>query len=81
MAGFVKSLPLPDHPVLAAWASALNDAGHWAYVLDRSWRVVFVTDELALGSTEEAEASLPVGRNLFGTEWRQALRVGVGTGS
>ena len=36
---------------------------------------MFVTDELALGSTEEAEASLPVGRNLFGTEWRQYFTV------
>src|SRR5262249_11139104 len=40
-----KSLPLPDNPNLAAWASALNDAGHWAQVYDSGWRLVFATDE------------------------------------
>jgi hypothetical protein len=29
-----ESLPLPEHPLLAAWASMLNDAGYWAEVLD-----------------------------------------------
>ena len=44
----LKSLPLPDDPSLAAWASALNDAGHWADVYDSGWREVFATDELRL---------------------------------
>ena len=34
MAEDVRSLPLPADPVLASWASALNDAGYWAYVFD-----------------------------------------------
>jgi len=41
-----ESLRLPDDPVLAAWASSLNDAGYWANVLDATWRYVFQTDEL-----------------------------------
>src|SRR3954447_25363318 len=44
----LESLPLPDDPALASWASALNDAGHFAYVFDASWRYTFVTDELRL---------------------------------
>jgi class 3 adenylate cyclase len=42
----VETLPLPDDPVLAAWASALNEAGYWANVLDAEWRYAFQTDEL-----------------------------------
>src|SRR4051794_19739156 len=42
------SLLLPDHPLLATWASALNDAGYWATLMDAEWRIVFVTDELRL---------------------------------
>ena len=39
-------LPLPDDPLLASYAQALNDAGHWAMVVDSAFRVVFITDEL-----------------------------------
>ena len=45
MSQSVESLPLPDHPVLAAWASALNATGYWASLLDAEWRCVFATDE------------------------------------
>jgi class 3 adenylate cyclase len=41
-----ESYPLPAHPALAAWASALNEAGHWANVLDARFRYVYQTDEL-----------------------------------
>jgi class 3 adenylate cyclase len=51
----LETLPLPDDPVLASWASALNDAGHFAYLFDASWRFVFVTDELRLGWGEWGE--------------------------
>src|SRR4051812_34922465 len=44
----MEKLPLPEHPVLEAWASALNDAGYWAFVVDAQWRYVFQTDELRL---------------------------------
>src|SRR5262249_43845196 len=43
---------------LAAWSSALNETGYWAYVLDASWRYVFITDELRLAWGEPA-ASMP----------------------
>src|SRR5690242_2209177 len=41
-----ETCPLPEHPVLAEFAEALNQAGLWAYVLDREYRVVYMTDEL-----------------------------------
>jgi class 3 adenylate cyclase len=65
----LKPLPLPDDPNLAAWASALNDAGHWADVYDSGWREVFVTDELrlSLGDTG-AVTFLPIGFHVFSAE-------------
>jgi class 3 adenylate cyclase len=65
----LKSLPLPDDPHLAAWASAMNDAGHWAVVHDANWRMVFATDELRLtyGDTG-AGTVLPIGFHIFSAE-------------
>src|SRR5262249_2176323 len=62
----LETLPLPDDPVLASWASALNAAGHFAYLLDASWRYVFVTDETRLtwGDTGGVTA-VPVGSHYF----------------
>jgi class 3 adenylate cyclase len=40
-----ETCPLPDDPLLAAWAMALNEAGHWAEISDRSWRSVYMTDD------------------------------------
>ncbi len=37
---------MPDDPALAAWASALNETGHWANFLDANWRYVYQTEEL-----------------------------------
>jgi class 3 adenylate cyclase len=37
---------LPIDPVLAQAAAALRDAGHWGWLFDDGWRVVFVTDDL-----------------------------------
>jgi len=39
------SFPLPEDPALAAMAVALRDAGHWADVVDRDWRLVHSTDD------------------------------------
>src|SRR5712691_11084714 len=65
----LETLPLPDDPVLASWASALNDAGHWAYVLDAAWRYAFVTDELrsSLGDTG-AVTVVPMGSHYLSAE-------------
>jgi class 3 adenylate cyclase len=51
---------------LAAWASALNDAGYWAWILDAAWRIVFVTDELRLlwPDVEESPTG-PIGSHYF----------------
>ena len=69
MAGSVSSLPLPDDPRLAAWASALNDAGHFGTLMDSQWRIVFQTDEwrLAVGDTGDSTA-FPIGSHHFSTE-------------
>ncbi len=65
----IESLPLPDDPVLAAWAEALNAPGYWAYVFDASWRYVFVTDELRLSFGEVgAGTAVPIGRHYYSTE-------------
>jgi class 3 adenylate cyclase len=69
MAGSLESLPWPDDPPLAAWAEALNEAGHWAYVHDASWRYVFATDDLrlALGDTGEV-TTVPLGDHILSAE-------------
>jgi class 3 adenylate cyclase len=46
--GSQETCPLPEHPVLAEVASALNRAGAWAQILDREFRAVYMTDELRL---------------------------------
>ena len=58
----LETLPLPDDPVLAEWASALNDAGHWAYLFDAAWRYAFVTDELRLDFRDTGAVTVaPIG--------------------
>ncbi len=80
MTELLRSLPLPDDPNLAAWASALNDAGHWADVYDAGWRMVFATDELRLtfGDTG-AVTVLPIGFHILGVEATR-FRVSVNRG-
>ena len=69
MAGIVKSLPLPDDPRLAAWASALNDAGFFATLMDSQWRWVFVTDESRWGYGDTGDSSIvPIGSHDFSAE-------------
>jgi class 3 adenylate cyclase len=79
----LKSLPLPDDPVLAAWASMLNEVGHWAQVYDARWQLVFVTDELRLSYGDTGTDSvLPVGCHIFSvemTEFRSAILGGANT--
>jgi class 3 adenylate cyclase len=71
---------LPDNPDLAAWASALNDAGHWADIYDASWREVFVTDELKLSFGDTGAVTvLPIGFHIFSAEATR-FRVSVNRG-
>jgi class 3 adenylate cyclase len=68
----LESLPLPDHPLLATWASALNDAGYWATLMDAEWRIVFVTDELRLTHRDMGAATTPpLGVHFLSAEWRE----------
>lgn len=61
---------LPADATLAEFASALNEAGHWAEVADTQWRTVFVTESLqvARGLLVEAAPSF-AGAFMFGTEY------------
>jgi class 3 adenylate cyclase len=61
--------PLPEDPVLAATASALNDAGYWAEIVDREWRTAYLTDDARRiygGRVELAPYTLGV--HLYGPE-------------
>ena len=63
------SLPLPEDPALAAMATALHDAGHWADVVDRDWRLVYSTDDqrrISGGLTDLTAVAL--GEHYFGPE-------------
>jgi len=65
----MRSLPLPEDPTLATWASALNDAGFWATLLDAQWRFSFQTDETRLSRGDTGESStFPIGAHYFSTE-------------
>lgn len=66
--------PLPEDPSLAEVSQALQDSGHWGYVVDERWNLVFVTDELRMtfGGGELAEFAL--GTHLFGPESARAGR-------
>ena len=76
----LKSLPLPDDPNLAAWASALNDAGHFADIYDAGWREVFATDELRLSFGDTGAVTvLPIGFHFFSAEATR-FRVSVNRG-
>jgi hypothetical protein len=63
------SLPLPEEPALAAMAVALRDAGHWADVVDRDWRLVYSTDDhrRICGGLTDFAAVAP-GEHYFGPE-------------
>ena len=73
-------MPLPDDPVLSAWASALNDAGYWANVLDAEWRYVFQTDELrrTIVGHGLGVGGLMVGSHYFSREASELLAPTVG---
>lgn len=68
-AGRLESYSLPDDPALAEMSRALRDAGHWAWVVDDRWRLVYATDEirLSLGGLTEL-APFAMGKHLFGPE-------------
>ena len=61
--------PLPDDPVLAEWATTLSDTGDWGWILDSSWRTVFMTSEQRLSFAAGVEmVPIVIGEHLFGSE-------------
>jgi class 3 adenylate cyclase len=65
---------LPEHPVLAELASALNRAGAWAHIFDRDYRVVYMTDDIRLTNGGLVEmVAVPLGTYGFGREYLDAV--------
>jgi class 3 adenylate cyclase len=74
-----ESFALPSDPALAAWASALNETGHWANVLDANWRYVFQTDELRKTFADMGQPSTAMlGLHFFSKEANQRSAEAVG---
>ncbi|MGH2865302.1 MAG: adenylate/guanylate cyclase domain-containing protein [Solirubrobacteraceae bacterium] len=70
-----ETYALPEDPALADVAAAMQAAGHWGWVLDDRWRIVFVTDELRLTfGGDLALADFPVGAHFFGPQVMAASR-------
>ncbi|HTL86385.1 MAG TPA: hypothetical protein VL856_14460, partial [Acidimicrobiia bacterium] len=75
----IESSALPEHPVLRAWASVLNDLGFWASVLDAEWRYVFHTNDMRLSYRDMgAVTGPPLGVHLLSAEARLFLAETVG---
>lgn len=62
--------PLPDDPALADAARTIRDTGHWGWVVDDRWRMLWASDELRLSFGALVEfASFPIGSHIFGPDW------------
>jgi class 3 adenylate cyclase len=74
-----ETFALPEDPALAAWASALNESGHWANVLDAKWRFVYQTEELRKTFADMGRLSNAMfGSHFFSKEVTQRFRAAVG---
>jgi class 3 adenylate cyclase len=74
--------PLPEHPLLREAASALGGAGHFVWMVDRDWRVVYMNEEARIvwASRNGKYAAVALGHHLFSSdsmalrdEWRYGL--------
>jgi class 3 adenylate cyclase len=78
-----ESYPLPEDPALAEVARALRDTGHWGFVVDDRWRLVYVTDEVRLSfGGYQGLAAFAIGEHYWGPEATSASetwRLGVNT--
>ncbi len=71
-----ETCPLPEDPVLAEAAAALNDNGQWATIVDHRWRNAYMTDDLRLTFGGQLElVPFPVGAHFFGPE---AVKASIG---
>ena len=68
MPGGQESYALPEDRALADVAKAVRDTGHWAWVVDRDWRLVYVTDDLRESFGAGVLAHHAVGHHFFGEE-------------
>jgi len=58
---------LPEHPVLAELADALNRFGAWGQIYDRDCRLVYMTDDFRLSNGNLVEmVQVPLGEFMFG---------------
>jgi class 3 adenylate cyclase len=63
------SYPLPEHPLLADAARALQAAGHWGWVVDDQWRMLFATDQIRFTfGGSQGLADFAIGEHFFGPE-------------
>ncbi|HJR90274.1 MAG TPA: adenylate/guanylate cyclase domain-containing protein [Aeromicrobium sp.] len=61
------SYPLPEDPVLGAMAAALSDAGYWADIVDKDWRLVYTTDDQRLSTGDLRRlVDVGIGEHFFG---------------
>lgn len=74
--------PLPEHPLLREAAITFEEAGHWGWVVDGDWRIVYMTDDarLSWASQDGRYAPVALGHHLFSSEsmalrddWRYGL--------
>lgn len=68
-----QSCPLPDDPVLAEVAVSVRDSRDWAWIVDREWRMRYMTDEhRASFAAGRGMIPIPLGEYLFGPEMARA---------
>jgi class 3 adenylate cyclase len=73
--GDQEPYPLPEDPALADAARAIRDAGHWGWVVDDRWRLIWASDDLRLSFGALVElASFEIGTHLLGPEWVRASK-------
>jgi class 3 adenylate cyclase len=68
-----ETCPLPEHPVLAEVARALNRAGAWGHIYDHEYRLVYMTEDIRRTNGGLVEmATVPLGAYCFGPEYIDA---------
>jgi class 3 adenylate cyclase len=71
--GDQEPYPLPEDPALADAARAIRDTGHWGWVVDSRWTVLWASDDVRLSFGALVElASFKIGTRLLGPEWVRA---------